>query len=89
MAKRRYRIKVITQTNSGASKARNVGIEHATGKYISFLDADDYIEHDMYEKLYKKMLEVDVNILRANYIKEDVENGITETGSLYTISNKS
>ena len=82
------RIKVITQTNSGASKARNVGIEHATGKYISFLDADDYIEHDMYEKLYKKMLEVDVNILRANYIKEDVENGITETGSLYTISNK-
>ena len=38
------RITVITQTNSGASSARNRGIEIAKGKWITFVDADDYVE---------------------------------------------
>ncbi len=45
------RILVIHQENGGLSCARNTGIEHASGEYISFIDSDDYIELDTYEKL--------------------------------------
>lgn len=45
------RIKVIHKENGGSSTARNAGIEAATGDYIGFLDADDYAELTMYEKL--------------------------------------
>ena len=38
------RIKVIHKENEGASSARNVGIENAKGKYIAFIDSDDYIQ---------------------------------------------
>lgn len=45
------RIKVITQKNSGPSAARNTGIRHATGDFIFFLDADDYIDLKTFEIL--------------------------------------
>ena len=46
------RIMVIHQSNQGVSAARNSGIDVATGKYLAFIDADDYIEPQMLEKLY-------------------------------------
>ncbi|MCQ2381250.1 MAG: glycosyltransferase, partial [Acidaminococcaceae bacterium] len=45
------RIKVVHQQNGGAGKARNAGIDKATGDYIMFLDSDDWMEYDMAEKL--------------------------------------
>ena len=45
------RFRVIHQENAGASKARNRGIEEATGNYIAFLDSDDWLEPDAYETL--------------------------------------
>ena len=45
---------LIEQENKGLSVARNVGIEHATGKYITFLDSDDFITENFCEKLYNK-----------------------------------
>ena len=45
------RFHVIHQKNAGASAARNVGIERATGRYVSFIDSDDWIETDFYETL--------------------------------------
>ena len=41
-----------TSTNSGPGIARNIGIENATGEYIAFCDADDWVEPTMYEQLY-------------------------------------
>lgn len=52
--KKDNRIIVIHQKNKGLSGARNAGIDIATGEYIGFVDSDDYIEPDMYEKLYKQ-----------------------------------
>ena len=46
------RIKVYHKENGGLSDARNYGVEKATGKYIGFVDSDDYIHEEMYEKLY-------------------------------------
>lgn len=45
------KVKVINQENSGVSAARNNGIQNANGKYIMFVDADDWIENDCCEKL--------------------------------------
>lgn len=52
LAKEDERIKVISQENGGLSKARNTGISNASGKYLGFIDSDDYIDKDMFLKLY-------------------------------------
>jgi glycosyltransferase involved in cell wall biosynthesis len=53
-SKKDERIKVITQSNSGLSVTRNRGLEKACGKYIYFMDSDDYIELTTLELCYKK-----------------------------------
>lgn len=50
------RIIVIHQPNGGLSNARNKGIEHANGHYITFVDSDDKISHDTYERLMDILL---------------------------------
>lgn len=59
-------ITVISQENQGQSAARNVGIESATGKYIAFVDSDDYVSEDMFEKLYNKAVEKDFDVVASN-----------------------
>ena len=50
--KKDLRIKVIHKKNKGLGYARNSGLEVATGKYIAFVDSDDYIDRRMFESLY-------------------------------------
>lgn len=52
LAKEDARIRVLHKENGGSSSARNLGIREAKGEYLGFVDSDDYIEPDMYEKLY-------------------------------------
>lgn len=50
-------IKKYYKKNGGVSTARNFGIRHANGKYISFVDADDFLEVETYEKIHNVILE--------------------------------
>lgn len=50
------RIKVIHKKNSGVSDTRNLGIEKSQGKYITFIDSDDYIDETMINKLYVDLI---------------------------------
>lgn len=54
-AKQDSRCIVIHQTNQGVSQARNTGLKHVTGEYISFIDGDDYIHPQMFEILYNEI----------------------------------
>lgn len=63
------RIKLINKENGGLSDARNKGLKYATGKYIGFVDSDDFIENDMYETLYTNLVKTDADISICNYLK--------------------
>ncbi|MGB4439802.1 MAG: glycosyltransferase [Sedimentibacter sp.] len=68
--KKNKRIIVIDKINEGVSVARNTGIEAATGKYIGFVDPDDWIEPNMYENIYKTIEKYKCNIAFCNYSKD-------------------
>lgn len=63
------RVKYFCQENQGVSAARNKGIKLAQGKYLGFCDADDYVDLDMYEVLYKLNVEnnADISIISSYY----------------------
>lgn len=58
------RIRVIHQANAGSSAARNTGISASTGDYLGFVDADDYIEPDMYEKLARMAVSRQLDVVQ-------------------------
>lgn len=60
-------IVVISQENQGPSGARNNGMKHATGKYLCFVDPDDYVEPQVFGGLIKKMTDGGLDMLRFNY----------------------
>lgn len=61
------RIRVIHKSNGGLSDARNAGIDIAKGEYIAFVDGDDYVELDAYEKMVSHMDE-DVSFVVGGYV---------------------
>lgn len=65
-AAKNLNIKVISQVNKGAAAARNAGIKAASGKYISFIDADDYILAGLYSKFAQEINKEDVDIYMFN-----------------------
>lgn len=76
-------VKLVHKENGGLSDARNFGVKYATGKYIGFLDSDDYIEYNMYEMMAQKMEEghdvviCDIEYFYENSNKKWILNGLS------------
>lgn len=87
------RVKVIHQSNSGPSSARNTGINNARGKYIQFVDSDDSIEHNMTERLVQQIENDKSQIVICGYNIVQNSNGdeqiIKRNPKIYGIHHKS
>lgn len=66
-ASRDSRVRVIHQENQGVSGARNTGLDHATGSYVTFVDGDDYVERDYLERLYRNLVSFDADFSCCSY----------------------
>lgn len=64
------RVKVIHKSNGGLVSARKAGMKAARGKYISFVDSDDWLELTMYEELMGPMLSEDLDMISSGEIRE-------------------
>lgn len=60
-------VRVIHQKNSGPSAARNAGVRIAGGEFIGYVDGDDWVEPDMYEKMRKACVTADAQIAVCTY----------------------
>ncbi|WP_313470425.1 glycosyltransferase [Lysinibacillus sp.] len=67
------RITVLDLENSGVSKARNIGIDHANGQFITFVDADDWLEVTMLEELYQACRLTGSNIAKCDLYWQEAE----------------
>ena len=81
------RIKVIHQKNSGSGAAKNAGLRLATGKYLAFVDSDDYVENNAFELMINKMIECDLDIVHCGfrnvYKNEIVEKRLSVNNVIY------
>ncbi len=88
LAKLDKRIKVIHQDNGGSSAARNAGLDAMSGDYVGFVDSDDWIEKEMYEILYSRMISEHADISCCgikictdekvlHYFNSDLEQNLT------------
>lgn len=85
-ASRYGNIRVIHRKNGGLSAARNSGIEIARGKYIQFVDSDDYLEPNVEKSLVEKMESENLDILRFNYQNVNEKGDVfdpNKAGKLY------
>lgn len=61
------RVRVIHKPNGGLSDARNYGIEAAKGKYLAFVDSDDWLDFDMIDILYRVLTDKNADIAECSY----------------------
>ena len=72
------RVRVFTQENNGAGAARNLGLKYVNGKYILFVDSDDWFEEDGFKSLYDKAEQLNVDLLLFDSIEHKINNQVAE-----------
>ena len=87
-AKKDNRITVLHKENGGVSFARNIGLQNATGNWVTFVDSDDWIENDYIEQLLKiaKQDNADVVLCGYNRVNNTAGQEINATGGKDTFS---
>ena len=79
------KVKSFIQKNGGQGSARNLGLTKSQGEYIGYVDSDDYVELDMFEKLYKKACEdnYDIVICGSYNVNEKTNDKIKDLDNIY------
>lgn len=77
------KIVYVEKANGGLSDARNYGMPYAKGDYIAFLDSDDYVELDTYEKLYRRAIEKDADMVECDFYWEYPNKKIHDQNAIY------
>lgn len=94
--KRYQNIKVCSQCNKGQVASRKAGLNLASGMYIGFVDADDWVETNMYEELLQKAEEFNAELVTCGYYLEgnyttthldNIKEGLYESGSMQHLRN--
>ncbi len=75
-ATKNNRIKIIDKDNAGYGHTMNICIDMASGEYIGFVESDDYIKSDMYEKLYEIVITNDLDMIKSDFYRFTID----ETG---------
>ena len=76
-------IKYLEKENGGLSDARNYGMPYATGKYIAFLDSDDYVEKTMYEEMYNIAEKENADMVDCDFVWEYPNRKRKDIGEIY------
>lgn len=69
LARQDSRIRVVHKKNGGLSSARNAGLRVATGDYVGFVDSDDTVDLDMFEKLHRVIVRENVDFVMSDYVR--------------------
>lgn len=72
------RVELINKANEGVSSARNIGLTHAKGTYLIFVDSDDYIEYNMIEVLLAEIVMRNADIVFHGLINENANGGMVK-----------
>lgn len=79
LAKKYSGIRVFHTENRGIAEARNLGLQHAAGQYIGFVDADDTVAPNMFETMLRCMRE-DVQLVACRFLRcQETDERITDT----------
>lgn len=79
------RVRVFHKENGGVSSARNMGLDNACGNYIAFVDADDWIDGNMYYEMFAAINESKSDIVCCDYLYE-YENGDSSYAKTFSMS---
>lgn len=77
------KIVYLEKENGGLSDARNYAIPYAKGEYIAFLDSDDYVEKDMYQKMYNLAVKEDSDMVECDFCWEYPDKTRKDVGKIY------
>lgn len=72
------KIRSFTKENGGLSEARNDGLRYASGEFIGFVDSDDFVLPDMFEKLYRRATETDAEVVCCSFFRIEGQTAAEE-----------